>query len=234
MRSDDGIASTALVPSELSCRVKDVPVRCRLETEYPFREKLVYTIEAGAPVRFALRIRIPSWAARAEVEGAAAEPGTFFVLEREWRGSSRINVSLHFEAELVKRPQDRRFLSRGPLVFCVAPRERWEKREFVRDRVERKFPYCDYEIFPESEWRFGFVSADSPVEPVEKPLPERPFSPEAPAIALRTSLRPVEWKFEHGVCEAYPEGRAAGPPQTLTLIPYGCTNLRVTEMPLAR
>ena len=39
-------------------------------------------------------------------------------------------------------------LWRGPLLYSVAIDERWEKLEYARDGVERKFPYCDYEIYP--------------------------------------------------------------------------------------
>jgi hypothetical protein len=39
---------------------------------------------------------------------------------------------------------------RGPLLYSVAIDERWEKLEYTRDGVERVFPYCDYELYPES------------------------------------------------------------------------------------
>ena len=29
--------------------------------------------------------------------------------------------------------------------------------EYTRAGVERRFPYCDYEIYPESEWNYGFA-----------------------------------------------------------------------------
>ena len=32
--------------------------------------------------------------------------------------------------------------------------------EYTRNGVERKFPYCDYEIYPESRWNYAFADED--------------------------------------------------------------------------
>jgi hypothetical protein len=234
MRADDGIASAVLVPSELACEINGRAVKCRLETEYPFREKLFYTVEVAEPVTFTFYIRIPEWAAAVEVEGQKAVPGSFFALKKEWRGRTEIAVSLRFETKLISRPHTMYCLRRGPLLYSVAPRERWEKREYVRDGVERKYPYCDYEVFAESPWNYAFTgfSLES-CEVAEAPLPDIPFSPLAPPVSIKTVLVPIEWGFENGVCETYPEGKVSGKSVPVTLIPYGCTNLRITEMPMA-
>jgi hypothetical protein len=60
-----------------------------------------------------------------------------------------------------------------------------------------------------------------------------PFSPEHPPVSVRAKMAPITWNLENGVCEAYPSPKAIGAPVELDLIPYGCTNLRVTEMPMA-
>jgi hypothetical protein len=132
-------------------------------------------------------------------------------------------------------------LRRGPLVFSIAPKERWEKREYTGESIdlsttttaksERKFPYCDYEIFPESPWNYAFC--DNVFELIEYPVSDIPFSTEKPPLKIRSKMVPIDWKLVNGVCEAYPEFKAAGSPLFCELIPYGCTNLRVTEMPKA-
>ena len=43
----------------------------------------------------------------------------------------------------------------------------------------------------------------------------------------------VDWKMTDGRCEELPESKKAiGEPTEKELIPYGCTNLRMTEMPI--
>jgi hypothetical protein len=226
------IVSSVLVPSELSFSMGGTPVTCTLDTDYPFRGALRYTIETGEPACFAFSIRIPGWAASATVDGRPARPGTFFTLNREWNGKTGIEVRLEFKTSLAERPGGLYCLWRGPLLYSLAPRERWEKREFTRDGVERKFPYCDYEIFPESPWNYGFYGVPDQAGVIESPVPDRPFSPEHPALRIRATLVPIAWNLVNGVCEERPEGNIAGPPLTADLIPYGCTNLRITEMPL--
>jgi hypothetical protein len=231
-RGEDEIVSAVLVPSELNCRVRGVPVRISLDTEYPFRETLRYTVETPSPLGFVFSIRIPRWVKDAEVDGAAAGGGSFFRIRREWKGKTEITVRFKFETRLRERPEGMFCLERGPLVYSVAPRERRVMREFVRDGVERKFPYCDWEIFAESPWNYAFTKESVKAGLIEAPVSEIPFSPEAPPVSLKAMMAPIEWGFAGGVCEARPAGRVLGKPVPVTLIPYGSTNLRITEMPL--
>jgi hypothetical protein len=260
--NDDEIVSAVLVPSRLECRINDVRVRIDLETEYPFRETLRYTVETSAPLSFTLTLRIPGWAKAVELNGAAVESdgvsagsdritvgsdrisagpggesaagGRFFRIRREWKGTTEINARFHFETRLAERPGGMYCLERGPLVYCVAPRERRVMREFTRDGVERKFPYCDWELFAESPWNWAFTKGAENAEPIEAPLSGIPFSPEAPPVSLKAMMVPIEWGFADGVCEARPAGRVLGGPVPVRLVPYGATNLRVTEMPLVQ
>lgn len=245
MYTEDGLVSALPVPSEVHCRIRDIPVRCSLETEYPFQDELCYTLCCDAPVFFSLQIRIPGTAtsAKAEVqtenghlETVSPVPGTFLRIERQWSGITKIRIHLVFEATLFRRPDSSSgapglyFLQRGPLIFSVSPKERWEKREYIRNGVERKFPYCDYEIFPESSWNYGFRSTRFTVE--KHLVSKTPFSPAHPPISIDAEMIQVEWPFSHGVCSERPGQAIPGTECVLKLIPYGCTNLRMTELPL--
>jgi hypothetical protein len=232
MAAEDGIVSTVLVPSELTCRVKDIPVHISLETEYPFRETLRYTIETSAPVDFEFAVRVPGWARTAKVNGIAVEGGSFFHIRREWRDRTEIDVRFCFETRLTERPGGMFCLERGPLVYSVAPQERRVMHEFTRGGTERKFPYCDWELFAESPWNYAFTKDAVNAELIEAPLSEIPFSFESPPVSLRAMMVLIEWGFADGVCEVRPAGKILGKPVPVTLIPYGSTNLRMTEMPL--
>ena len=122
-------------------------------------------------------------------------------------------------------------LWRGPLLYSVAIRERWEMLEYTRAGVERKFPYCDYEVFPESDWNYGFVpGGDFAVS--EQPVGDYPFSGEQPPVEIQAQLAPVDWPEEYGVAAMEPRSRKAqGEPRAVRMIPYGCARLRMTEMP---
>ena len=106
-----------------------------------------------------------------------------------------------------------------------------EKREYEINGIVRKFPYCDYDIRPVSEWRYGFGSSEFKTEFHE--LPEMPFDREYPAVTVETEMVPLNWQMENHMCKAAPEScEPVGDKVTVKLQPYGCTTLRMTDMPL--
>jgi hypothetical protein len=75
----------------------------------------------------------------------------------------------------------------------------------------------------------------------ERPVGDRPFSPEgAGVVATARGRKLPNWKLQRGwAAEISPAdvGWTNRPPaepepiEELTLIPYGCTNIRITEFP---
>lgn len=233
MRSKEGIVSAVPAPSSLRTQFGGSEVLCTLETDYPFRGELTYTVTVSRPVKFELKLRIPASARAATVDGAAVTPGTFCALRRTWEGTTVVRVRLDFACALADRPRGMKALWRGPLLYAVAIRERWVKKEYIRDGVERKFPYCDYELHPESAWQYGFApEADFAVR--ENPVGASPFDGEHPPVEIDAALVPLDWPEAYGTAAIQPRSREAqGAPRPVRMIPYGCARLRMTEMPVA-
>ncbi len=110
------------------------------------------------------------------------------------------------------------------------------KREYERNGVERKYPYCDYELKPKSAWNYGFASNALSIE--EMPITATPFSSVNPPVILRAKMAPVKWEWADGydtVPEVKPvSNKAIGVVEEMSLVPYGCAKLRMTEMPQIR
>ena len=104
--------------------------------------------------------------------------------------------------------------------------------EYEKNGVERKFPYCDYEFLPESDWNYAFTSEEFTVE--ENDVTEHPFSRSQPPVTIETVMAKIDWGLlpgQTGVCNEQPAGREKLSEEKVKLQPYGCTNLRMTVMP---
>lgn len=229
MRSRRGIASTVLVPASVETAIDGVDVTVTLDTAYPFRGTLTYTVETAAPVTFDLDIRIPAFATAAAIDGEAVPTGAFHTLSRTWSGKTTLTLTLDFAAAWIDAGYgDMVALRRGPLLYALPIAERRIMREYTRGGVARKFPYCDWELLPASAWSYAF--AGEPIAVNEQD--GDPFTPDAPPITLTVPMARIDWPAEHGICADLPRDRTpSGEIEPLTLIPYGCTNLRMTVMP---
>ena len=181
---------------------------------------------------FPLSIRIPAFAGSAAVDGVSVPAGAFYELEREWNGETTVSVELGFTTELTEGFEGMCSVKRGPLLYALPIGEEWHCLEYEKSGVMRKFPYCDYEILPTTPFAFGFASKDFELVESESNAAYL-FSPEGAPVALETALAPVEWGVENNHCKALPESRKAiGAAQKMRLIPYGCTSLRMSVLPM--
>ena len=231
MRSENGIIACSVAPVELTSEINGACVKCEIITEYPFRESVVYKITVDKPAEFEFSLRIPRAAAAARVNGETITPGGIYTVNKIWNGTETINVSYRFETKVVDRPNNMVCVWRGPLLFSVAIGEKWEKSEYVRDGVERKYPYCDYHIFPTTKW--NYMLADNSFE-IKENCFTVPFSNEYPPIEMTAKMFEVDWSVNCGHCDEAPENlKPQSSVSTVRMIPYGCTNLRMTEIPAA-
>ncbi len=233
-RTEDGLCLAHLLPVSAGVQVAGKAVHLQVKSDYPFRLSADITVDAPQAVAFELKIRVPAWAKHVCINGQRiACRRQHIVLAKEWSGHENLHLAMEAAPRLAHRPTGLKTAEYGPLVFSLPIEAEYRMREFTRDGVERKYPYCDYELYPQSPWRFGFAGNELAVQ--EQEIAQVPFSSEHPPITLQASLAPVAWEWADGYdtvpAVAPSSGKPAGAPRPVQLIPYGCAKLRMTEMP---
>ena len=251
--ADEGLAALVYGPSSVTAKVAGgIEVRLTEETAYPFEETVRihvgYTARRVKEAEFPLYIRIPEWCRDASIllDGQKAEvdcrPGETVRLQRKWRRGAVITLCFPMEVETEKWYDDATVITRGPLLYALQMEENWQQKAFLGTEAA-KYGKTYYEVTSTSPWNYAFSARklkEKPFEVTVRPTDgSYPWNVEHAPVSIRTEAVILkDWKAYNGSVGAVSyfkeDGKDTGETAAVTLIPYGCTTLRICCFPTRR
>ena len=241
---DGGLAALVYAPCAVTARVgRGVEVTITEETDYPFNGtiRLVVRVpdKAESDVEFPLTVRVPGWATGASLligdePPVPVEAGQFHRIARLWHDGDSVTLELPQRIRISRWHQQAVSVERGPLVYAVQVGESWRKIGGVE-------PCPDWEVHPTTPWNYGLIvdeqNPDTSFRVEANPVVSQPFdSVNAPIRLVAKGKRLPQWQLVDNSAGPLPASptTSAEPTEEVTLVPYGCARLRVSEIPEVR
>ncbi|MDO8540502.1 MAG: glycoside hydrolase family 127 protein [Opitutaceae bacterium] len=247
--ADRGLAALIFGPSQVKARVGDgQEVTITEDTNYPFDETIRFRIASGEAVTFPLHLRIPGWCEEAtiKINGGAARAehgGRVVVLARSWRDGDVVELTMPMRVRSSRWYENSAAVERGPLVYALRLAETWS--ETVRPApagagagVHRGYLECR----GNEPWNYALLRSalDQPDAGFELhrtgATAANPWSLAGAPLELRTkAVRVPSWGLYEASAGPVPPSPVPRPGdfrlETIRLVPYGCTTLRISGFP---
>ena len=250
-RSSKGLAAMVYSPCKVSTEISGQIVEIEENTCYPFEDEIRFTLHTSSHISFPLEFRIPSWCSdpALNVNGEPTEAeGSIVCIEREWKDGDCITLALPSRIKTSRWYANSISVERGPLVYALGIKENW-KKTMMEAEMRREFGDCYYEVLAASKWNYGLIKDQefSFRTDINKLGSSWPWSLENAPVSISAIAAEIpEWKLYNGDCGPLPWSPGSGADvndlsnykakgtEEITLVPYGCTTLRISEFPLIR
>lgn len=119
MTSDDGVVVNLFTPSEAKIKIGGEDVTIKQETGYPADGRVAITVSVPKPMKFSLRVRVPSWS---NIAGFKVQPNTYWLLRQTWSRTQTITLDFAIPTRMINGEGSNAgkvAVARGPVVLAV-------------------------------------------------------------------------------------------------------------------
>jgi hypothetical protein len=161
------------------------------------------------------------------------------VIDRHWRDGDVVELLLPMQVRISRWVENAVSVERGPLVYALKIREEWTN-------VSNGDQWGDFsEVRPLDPWNYGLLEA-AVLDPGKgfavsiRPPGDYPWRIENAPVELHTRGKIIpDWVLYREMAGPLPHSLPLkhlqdNPPEEITLVPYGCSTLRITEFPVVR
>ncbi|MCL2022785.1 MAG: glycoside hydrolase family 127 protein [Oscillospiraceae bacterium] len=227
--TDRGLAFMLYMP----CVVKTQGLTIREETGYPFEGTVSLEVLESDGAQREIKMRIPKGAKwELNINGnpypVQPEKGVITV-KRPWKKGERLLLKMIIAYDVAKNPDGSISVRKGTLLFALPIDGE------CRSLGGAAEPFHNREFIPNSQWRYAPLLTGGKLEilnETRRSVPKIPFdTTEQPLTVTVMGTEVLNWREKKNSAGPYPKEPALGNPEPITLVPYGCTNLRISQFP---
>lgn len=230
---DGGLSAVSYAPCSLEHVIDGVNVSMDVRGNYPFGEHIEIEINTRRAIEFPLYLRVPFWSENTMIQLPGGEimsvrAGETACVRERWNGMGLIRITFSMKPRVTNWARQSSAVEVGPLLMAMPLSENMQRAGGPDESP-------DYTITTDDDWRRAIV-ADMPMNVEFSTCFEGYFKNGEPPVKVSANVcRASAWETDGLDAGQIPPqfNIARSETEAITMIPYGYTNLRISQFPTA-